>query len=94
MLIIHTWFLLTVYIQVSQVYNIIIRLTHANVWESMKKPCRCMQFIKAILFATSHARIRISTTSHKNPYYVLNVMCVMSELAMKLKVCMIKSLSP
>ena len=52
MLIIHTWFLLTVYIQVSQVYNIIIRLTHANVWESMKKPCRCMQFIKAILFAT------------------------------------------
>ena len=25
----------------------IIRLTHANVWESMGKPCSCTQFIKS-----------------------------------------------
>ena len=39
---------------------IIIRLTHANVWESMRKPCSCTQFIKScIFFTTSHVRIRI-----------------------------------
>ena len=44
--------------------HIIIRLTHANVWESMGKPCSCMQFIKSHIFTASHARIRISTSSH------------------------------
>jgi len=28
----------------------IIRLTHANVWESIGKPCSCMQFIKSRIF--------------------------------------------
>ena len=32
-------------------------LTHATVWESMGKPCRCMQVIK--IFAANHLRIRI-----------------------------------
>ena len=50
-------------------------LTHANVRESMGKPCSCMQFIENPAFfllqvmqesvsATSHVRICISTTSH------------------------------
>ena len=30
----------------------------------MGKPCSCMQFIKSYIFATSHSRIRISTTSY------------------------------
>ena len=38
-----------------------IHLTHANVWESVGKPCSCTQFIKS---RTSHTRIRISTASH------------------------------
>ena len=37
----------------------IIRLTHANVWESMGKPCSCMQFIKSRIFYYK---------SRKNPY--------------------------
>ena len=43
-------------------YIFIIRLTHANVWESMGKPCSCMQFI--VFFTASLAKIRISTTNH------------------------------
>ena len=58
-----------------------IRRWVTNVWESMGKPCRCMQLIKSRIFTT---RIRISITSH---------MCVF-ECAMKLKVHMIKLLSP
>ena len=42
----------------------IIRLTHTDVWESMGKPCSCIQFIRSCIFTTSHARIRISTTSY------------------------------
>ena len=42
---------------------LIIRLTHANVWESVGKPCSYMQFIKAIFCTTSHVRICISTRS-------------------------------
>ena len=42
----------------------VIRLTHANVWESMGKPCSCIQFIKAVFFTTSHTRICISNSSH------------------------------
>ena len=33
-----------------QLRHFIIRLTHANVWESMGKPCSCMQFIKSRIF--------------------------------------------
>ena len=57
----------------------IIRLTHTDVWESMGKPCSCMQFIRSCIFTTSHARICISTAS---------------EHAVGPKVHMIKSLSP
>ena len=46
-------------------YKLILsHLIHANVWESMGKPCSYMQFIKNVFFTTSHMRIRISTTSH------------------------------
>jgi len=40
---------------------IIIRVTHTNVWESMGKPCSCIQFIKAIFLqvTTSHVKIHI-----------------------------------
>ena len=39
--------------------TIIIRLTHANVWESMGKPCSCVQFIKNRIFYCK---------SRENPY--------------------------
>ena len=39
-------------------------LTHANVWESMGKPCNCTQFIKSRIFYFK---------SRKNPYHVLQV---------------------
>ena len=39
--------------------TIIIHLTHTNVWESIEKPCSCMQFIKSRIFlAASHAQTR------------------------------------
>ena len=41
-------------------FNIfIIHLTHTNVWESMGKPCSCMQFIKSPIFAKTLAKICI-----------------------------------
>ena len=52
----------------------IIRLTHANLWESIGKPCSCTQFIKSCI---------LHYKSCKNPYQVLQVICVMSERAMK-----------
>ena len=40
-------------------------LTYTNVWESMRKPCSGVQFIKKPYFyITSHVRICISTTNH------------------------------
>ena len=39
--------------------DFIIHLTHANVWESMGKPCSCMQFIKSRIFYCK---------SRENPY--------------------------
>ena len=63
---------------------LIIHLTHANVWESMGKPCSCTRFIKSCILYKSC----------ENPYQVLPVTCTVSERAMKSKVCMIKSLSP
>ena len=48
----------------------LVCLTHANIQESMGK---------AVFFTVSHARIRISTTSHVNPYQVLQVMRTASD---------------
>ena len=75
---------------------LIIRLTHANVWESVGKPCNCIQFIKSIFFLLQVMRKFVSVyyKSRGNSYQVLQVTCAASERAMKSKVCMIKSLSP
>ena len=73
----------------------IIRLTHANVWESMGKPCSCMQFIKSrIFYCKSRENPYQYYKSHENPYQVLQVTHTASERAMKSKVRMIKSFSP
>ena len=75
--------------------HIIIRLTHTNVWESMGKPCSCMQFIKSrIFYCKSRENPYQYYKSRENPYQVLQVMCAASERAIKSKVRMIKSLSP
>ena len=72
------------------ILTIIIRLTHANVWESMGKPCSCIQFIKSRIFYCKSCKNWYQ--SRENPYQVLQVTCTGSERAMKLKVRMIKSL--
>ena len=87
------------------IQHFIIRVTHVNVWESMGKPCSCMQFIKSrIFYCKSHNnpyqyyKSRENPyqyyKSRENPYQVLQVTRAASERAMKLKVRMIKSLSP
>ena len=65
-----------------QVIIFIIRLTRMNVLESMGKPCSCTQ---SVFFITSHMRIHTSTTIklRENPYQVLQVMCAVSECAMR-----------
>ena len=74
---------------------IIIPLIHANVWESMGKPCSCMQFIKSRIFYSKSCKNPYQYyKSRENPYQVLQVTRAASERAMKLKVRMIKSLSP
>ena len=91
--------------QARYVKFIIIRLTHANVWESMGKPCSCMQFIKSRIFYCKsrenpyqYYKSRENPyqyyKSRENPYQVLQVTRAASERAMKSKVRMIKSLSP
>ena len=53
---------------------IIIRLTHANVWESMGKPCSCTQFIKSrIFYSKSRENLYQYCKSRENPYQVLQV---------------------
>ena len=61
-----------------------------------KKPYFLLQVTRESVSGTaSHARIRIRyCKSRENPYQVLQVTCAASERAMKLKVRMIKSLSP
>ena len=49
----------------------IMCLTHPNVWESMGKPCNCMQFIKS--YTTSYARIHTSIRYFKSHVLRLNV---------------------
>ena len=79
----------------ATIIAIIIRLTHANVWESMGKPCSCTQFIKSrIFYSKSRENLYQYCKSRENPYQVLQVTCAASERAMKSKVRMIKSLSP
>ena len=77
------------------VRTFIIRLTHANVWESMGKPCSCMQCIESRIF---YCKLRENPyqyyKSRENPYQVLQVTRAASERAMKSKVRMIKSLLP
>ena len=50
------------------------RLSHVNVWESMGKPCSCLQFIKSRI---------LYYKSRENPYQVLQVTCASSEHAMR-----------
>ena len=57
---------------ICHVILFIICLTHANVWESMGKPCSCTQFIKSRIFFYE---------SRENPYQVLQVTCTASERA-------------
>ena len=84
----HKWHMYTIKI-------IIKHLTNVNVWESMEKPCSCMQFIKSrIFYCKSRENPYHYYNSRENPYQVLQVTCSASERAMKLKVHMIKSLSP
>ena len=58
------------YIKLITFTHDIIRLTHANVWESMGKPCSCVQYIKSRIFYCK---------SRENPYQVLQVTCAASE---------------
>ena len=41
----------------------IIRLTHANVWESMGKPCSCTQFIKSHIFYSKSRKNQVTRES-------------------------------
>ena len=76
------------------IINFIIRLTHVNVWESMGKPCSCIQFIKSrIFYCKSRENPYQCYKSLENPYQVLQVMRTASECTVKLMVRMINSLS-
>ena len=55
-------------------------LTHANVWESIRKPSSCMHFMKSCIFKCK---------SRENSYQVLQVTRAAYECAIKTKVCMI-----
>ena len=50
----------------SSLLSFIIHLTHANVCESVGKPCSYTHFLKSCIFCYK---------SRKNPYQVLQVMC-------------------
>ena len=58
-------------------------VTQANVWDSMQKPCSCVQFVKNCI---------LYYMSHENPYQVFQATCAVSERGMKLNVHRIKSL--
>ena len=47
----------------------IIRLTHANVWESMGKPCTCIQLLKKLL-------LQVTLESVSGTIYVSHMRCV------------------
>ena len=65
--------------------QIIICLTHANVWGVNGEALQLHAVYKKLYFYYE---------SRKNPYQVLQVTCTASERAMKSEVRMIKSLSP
>ena len=80
-----------------------ICLTHMNVWESMGKPCSCIEFIKSCTFYyKSRENPYQYCKSREKPYQVLQVTresvlgttshVRVSECAMKVR--MIKLLSP
>ena len=71
-------------------HTFIICLTHANVWESMGKPCSCVQFIKSRIFTKLCENPYQYYKLRENPYQVLQVKCAASECAMKSKVHMVK----
>ena len=72
---------------------IIIRLTRANVWESMGEALQLHAVYKSrIFYCKSRKNLCQYYKSRENPYQVLQVTC--AEHAMKSKVRMIKSLSP
>ena len=58
--------------------KLIIHLTHTNVWESMGKPCSCMQFIykKPSFLLQVSENVYQYCKSCKNPYQVLQVTCI------------------
>ena len=57
-----------------RIHWFIIRLTHANVWESMRKPCSCTQFIKSRIFYSKSCENPYQyCKSRENPYQVLQV---------------------
>ena len=48
-------------------------LTHVNVWESIEKPCSCVQFIKSHIFLLQVMRESVSgTTSHMHCVWTCN----------------------
>ena len=54
--------------------GLIIHLTHVNVWESMGKPCSCMQLIKSrIIYCKSCENPYQYYKSREIPYQVLQV---------------------
>ena len=54
-----------------------VRLTHANIWESMGKPCSWTQFVKGrIFYYKSLENPYQYHKSHKKSYEVLQVTCV------------------
>ena len=64
--------------------HVIIRLTHANVWESTGKPYSCTQLIKSrIFYSKSRENPYQYCKSRENPYQVLQVTCAASERALK-----------
>ena len=69
--------------------SIITHLTHANVWESMRKPCSCTQFIKSCISYKSceNPYPYCKSCDRENLYQVLQVTCAASECAMKSIVC-------
>ena len=75
------------------IINLIMCLTHVDVWVSMGKPCSCTQFIKAVFLHKSPENPYQYYKSCKNPYQVLQVTCPVSERTLKPKVHMIKSLA-
>ena len=68
---------------------IIIRLTHANVWESMGKSCSCTQFIKAVfLLQVMRESVSVLQVMWQSVSGTISHVCL-SERAMKSKVRMI-----